>query len=192
MNINVFIREYKMHQGDNKLTYLEKHVKNVYTPYLEKVTLCSNLAKITTHRTIEKENKTEFYVNSCNRYILFVMRILSIYTDLDINFANSKETSDAYDSLCREGLIPIFMEQLINPIEINEFKLILDMCINDIYENERSIVSYIDSQFEALRRTAISSAAVIKNVVDENPELKSTFNNAMSEFKDKITDFREI
>ncbi len=164
MNVNEFVNKYKISQ--NKEDIIKKIIKNTYVPYLEKCVWCT--------KTIQASTKivdTDIVkIDSATQYIGFVMRLMDLYTDLDIKFENA-EFVNQYDALAKLGaVVPII--SAIPQSEYAEFKMILDMKNSDFRENEYSITALLYNFKKSLNITeeTINNAfeKIIKDYQAEN------------------------
>ena len=105
--------------------------------------------------------------NSVDRYIAFTMKIISLYTDLEIDFSNG-EFVKQYDELNKIGAIHLFMK-MIPQSEIEEFMTIMDMMLDDLKNNEYSLTAIVYSFKESIN---LSSEAFEK-AIDEIKNIES-------------------
>lgn len=115
--------------------FLNKHIIKNYIDITTKTYWCNFIVDITTH--FRDGNEDVIKVDSVARYILFTMRLIDLYTDIDIDFKDGNYVHQ-YDTLNEVGAI----DSIINAIpssEYNEFTAILDMKIEDFKDNEYSV-----------------------------------------------------
>ena len=87
ISVEMFVKTYKAQAKGKDETFQEfikKHIVNEYVDYLTKDAYCSKIVESSTH--IQDGEHTIIKVNSTVRYMLFVMRLIELYTDIDINF----------------------------------------------------------------------------------------------------------
>ena len=126
-------------------TYLSERINNNYVDFTKKVDICSRVIDATSKVIVDKE--TTFRINSPARYMLFTLNLIDLYTDIDIDFKKGTECFNTLDSI---GAI----EHLINRIperEVKNFQMIHDMVMNDMMENTRSLVGYLDNKMTAFK-----------------------------------------
>lgn len=137
-----------------------------YIPYIQKVSECKNIADITSHKEIAK--KKVFVADSTTRHLFYIMKLVSLYTDIEFE---DNELVDAYDELNRKNILyAIFDENGIIPSgELQEFKKIMEMVMEDMYENERSTTSILDNVKDAIGMVIGTMLEAAGNTVEESP-----------------------
>lgn len=163
MKIEEFVGDYKI--ASDKAKYCAKRVVNKYVTYENKIAQCEAIVNNTTH---VKAGDMEFYTkNTPGQYLMFTLTLINLYTDIEIDFSNSLASFNALDEI---GAIDTLMS-VIPESEYTKFNTILQMIIDDHYENERSLVGYIDNKFRALE-------VVFGSLLTE--ENKAAINNALT------------
>ena len=143
MDYEEFVQKYKV--SKDKEAFAKKHIKRQYVPYVEKLSEAKKIANISTHVTIDK--KIVYSKNTPILYFLKTTRLLALYTDVEIK--ETDNINNAYDALAEIGAFDTLLSQIPEG-EITQFTAMIDMCVADIYENERDIASFLDTKFEAL------------------------------------------
>lgn len=131
-----------------------------YVSIIDKINLADRVTKAATHEFDKDGNIVGFKVNSLTKYILHVMGIIEMYTDLEINNGNILAE---YDLLNENGLIEIIVKS-IKEQEIAECQMCLDMVFNDAIQNEMSTEAFIKRQVErfgTLVGTTLSPALTV-------------------------------
>ena len=156
--IKIFVNEYRSIATDRlKEDYLKDNLHiNTYLPFLTKVTLADNLAKVT---TLDKDTGNINLKSDVN-YLLFCRTIIEQYTDLQIETEGFYEE---YDLLNQSGLLDKIM-QMIPEKEITEFKMICDMKKDDIIFNQSTPKAFINQQIE---RVSTILGVTLKPVLDK-------------------------
>lgn len=151
MKVDEFIQGYEkaLKSKSNVNTaekYLEKHITRKYLPYSIKMAEARN---IVWRSSFNDDNK--FYLDSPVRYILFVVSVLTNYTDIE--FATVGED---YDKLAECGAI----EAIIATIgeDYDAFQTVVNMTLDDLMTNEREFVAYIEHVVDATK-TALESVS---------------------------------
>lgn len=144
-----------------------------YIPYIQKVSECKNIADITSHKEIA--GKKVFVADSTTRHLFYIMKLVSLYTDIEFD---DNEFVNAYDELNRNMYLDFLFEQreengLIIPsaipfTEIAEFKAIMDMVMDDMYENERSSGAILGNMKDAIAMVFESMLEATEKSADEN------------------------
>lgn len=125
---------------------LSKHLKTKYIPYIEKMSLCHQIVDVTSHKVVD--NRKLISINTPVRYMLFITKLISLYTDIEIIFDNA-ENAKQYDALAEAGLI----DQVVGIIpseEFETFNLVLNMVLDDFRDNEYSITALLYNFKESL------------------------------------------
>ena len=162
ISLDAFLREYKVaaKQKDSAMeNFIKKHITTDYIDFLQKDTICASIIKATTH--VQSTDRNIVKVNSASRYLLFIMRLIDLYTDIEIDFTETNFVKQ-YDELNKVGAIYV----LINSIPENEyaeFDTILQMELNDFRENEYSLTAFLYN----LKESLTLSEEVINSVLEE-------------------------
>lgn len=145
MKLETFVEEYN--NATNQEDYMESHIVNRYIPYIIKQTECEHIVDLANHKTVN--GKRIYWKNSPNQALLFTLRIIKNYTDLDIMIDENEDIISNFDLLNENGIIGIIMNTIPYE-EINEWKVMLNMCESDLETNETSLYSIIDTKFDAI------------------------------------------
>lgn len=160
-----FIQKFKI--SKDKEAFVKKHIKRTYVPYAEKLAEAKKIADLSTHTTLTTSLGTEIIYKKDTPvlYFLKTIRLINLYTDVE-----QGETSDInkfYDSLAEIGAFDALLSQ-ISEGEITQFSAMIDMCVSDIYENERDLVSFLDTKFEAMKMILNSASEFLKDKLSES------------------------
>lgn len=173
MTVQEFVKKYKINP---KTTDLKKHIVNKYVPFIEKVALCNSIVNSTSYKKVGERDV--IMINTPARYILFVMHIINTYTDLDVDFTDGNFVKD-YDALKEVGLIEAFTsvdqttgECLLPISEYEEFNVLLNMALDDLRDNQYSLVA----MFYNLKESLHISEDVVESVIKEMTEKMSENN----------------
>lgn len=162
ISLDAFLREYKVaaKQKDSALeNFIKKHITTDYISFLQKDAICTSIVEVTTH--IESGDKKIIKVNSASEDLLFIMRLIDLYTDIEIDFTDINFVKQ-YDELNKIGALDV----LINSIPENEyveFNKILNMKMDDFRVNEYSLTAILYNFKESLTL----SEEVINLVLEE-------------------------
>lgn len=141
MDIGKFIDEYVATKDPGaKERLAKKHVKTTYVSYAKKI---DDAKRIVKHSCYDADER--FMVNSPMRYMLFIICVVTNYTDLEFSKEN---TLEQFDLLLKHGIV----ETLISIIgdDYGAFETVLRMVYNDEYENNRSGVSFVQQKLDVL------------------------------------------
>ena len=151
MDYKKFIDEYNV--ANDKTKYVQKHMLNSYVPYEDKVAECRKIIDITSHKmmTVNDQEHKIYWNNTPMQHMFYILTLISLYTDIEWNkdAGDNNENIDIYNELSKNGSIYIIIS-LIEPFEKQAFDTVLNMVSEDVYENERSIPSYLDTKIDAL------------------------------------------
>lgn len=171
ISVDAFLREYSVsakQKGSAMDTFIKKHIINEYVGFIEKCVWCDSIVKASCY---VKDGDYEYVkVNSANRYIAFVMRLISLYTDIEIDFENAKFV-EQYDELNKAGAINALIAAIPED-EYSEFSTILNMKMDDFRDNEYSITALLYN----LKKSSSLFEEVIGQVL-ESDEFKAIVEN---------------
>lgn len=166
ISVDMFVKTYKANSKAKDKTFedfIDKHIVNTYVPILVKDVHCTKIVESSCH---EHETEKELIkINSVGRYISFVMRLIDLYTDIDIIFEEGAFIAQ-YDKLNEVGAINTLIAA-IPESEYAEFSTILNMRMDDFRDNEYSITAMLYN----LKQSVGLSEELIKDVLD-SPQIK--------------------
>ena len=143
MRYDVFIKKYSSSNSKNK--FIKDHVVNTYIPYTTKIAEAKEIVKRTCYREINGKNV--FQQDSTAFFMLFMLRILRSYTDIE--YEDGADALEAFDAISKAELWePIIMA--IPAKEYDTFDTVLHMVKDDEMENYRSIAGFFESKVDAL------------------------------------------
>lgn len=190
MTVKEFLED--LNKVTGKTVKEERMKKNLnvkqYVSFIDKVNLAERVVYHSTHDFDQEGNVVgDITINSISKYLLHVMGIIDMYTDLDINYGNLVED---YDLLNVNGMIQEIVT-LIGEKEIAECQMLLDMKLGDFMQNKLSVYSFVRDQVERFGTLSGITLSSIKegftNAVDSlTPEQVEQFasafvNNATNE-----------
>lgn len=143
MTVKDFINNYKV--TNNKEQFWKKHITTTYISIVDKEKYAMHIANTCNHKKVE--NRDVFRSNSLSVYLFFTMRLIDLYTDIDV--AEGEDIIKQYDELNENGLIDKIIAA-IPESEYKEFKTILQMKTDDLYQNEYSVPALLYSIKETL------------------------------------------
>lgn len=141
MTVDLFIKEYN--KVADKEMFLKSHIVNNYIDYEKKVALCNNI--IDRSMYIQMDGKKIFRQNTPVRRELFLLTLLFEYTDIE----GGENVLYTFNELNKRGIL-LELVTNIPEAEYLEFNTLLDMMVDDVFANERDIVSYLDSKKNAI------------------------------------------
>lgn len=182
MTVKEFLED--LNKVNSKTVKEERMKKNLnvkqYVSFIDKVNLAERVVYHSTHDFDQEGNVVgDITINSISKYLLHVMGIIDMYTNLDINYNNLVED---YDLLNVNGMIQEIVT-LIEEKEIAECQMLLDMKLGDFMQNKLSVYSFVRDQIERFGTISGITLSSIKegfaNAVDSlTPEQIEQFSNA--------------
>lgn len=167
MTVKDFIDKYDRLSSDKaKEEFVKSTIYKRYLNYEDKIAMCTNIVNCSCYVTINEKRK--FKQNTPVKYMLHRLSIIDKYTSISIDFSAAVET---FNMLEKKELI----DKIINTVPDNELRkidAIMQMVTDDIYENERSLISYIDTKFEEMSLLGSSlleglgDVAKAENIID--------------------------
>lgn len=144
MKVSYFVKKAKKVTNDNIKEKRINGMLNVkhYVSIAKKIDLADNVVKAATTERDKDGNVIGFKVNSLTKYLLHVLGLIGLYTDLEIDYSNAIEE---YDLLNSNDFISMIIRQ-IGESEIAECQLCLDMVWNDVIQNTLSPQAFIKEQ----------------------------------------------
>lgn len=165
ITVDAFLREYNVaakQKGSAMETFIKKHITTEYVDFITKSVYCENIVKTTCHK--KQEDKELVVIDSTSRYLFFVMRLIQLYTDIDINNDNIVED---YDKLNKVGAVNVIITA-IPESEYSEFSTLLNMKMDDFRDNEYSITALLYNFKESLSLSEEVINAVIEELKNNN------------------------
>lgn len=195
MKIKEFVEECNKVANDAiKASRISSYLKvKPYVSFLDKVTLANRVVKSSVYDLDENGIPVRINVKSDVKYLLHVMGMIELYTDLEVNYENILED---YDLLNQSGLL-VDIIKLIGDKEVSECQMLLDMKFADEMQNKLSTEAFISNQVErfgVLAGTVLSPiiesfTTAINNLTPEQTEkIRSLFEDKESE----NNDFKEL
>lgn len=144
MKLDNFLKQLKT--STNPLETCKKRVKEDYIPYRTKLEKCIQIVQRTNYSKVKDSEEEIFQVNTPVKSVLFSLTLISLYTDIEIDFANALDTFDSLEKAnATDPLIASIPEK-----ELKRFTDIIEMMEHDLYENNRSLAGYFDHNSRAL------------------------------------------
>lgn len=154
MKIDEFIRKYNSAKDKDK--YLKESIKKTYIPYHEKVADCERVVKATT------EIDGIFKINTPAQFMIFTVNIISKYAEIEY-----EDVLDTFEKLDELNLINALISH-IPEREFASYNTILNMVQDDYMENNRSLVSFIETKVKALGLSMDAILDAIQKYVPQN------------------------
>lgn len=160
ISVNAFLREYGIaakQKGSAMETFIKKHIVTDYIDFLTKSVYCEKIIDVTCY--IKDGERKIVKINSANRYLFYIMRMIELYTDIELN---QERIWEDYDKLNKAGAIGVIMAA-IPKSEQSEFSTILNMKLDDFRDNVYSLEAIAYNFKESLSL----SEEVINSVIED-------------------------
>lgn len=158
MTIEMFVKLFNANKKTKNFEeFLNKHITTDYIPFIQKDAICASIIEATSF--VKDGDKKIFKSNSTARFILYTMKMIELYTDIDVNF---EKFADDYDELNKIGAIGALFNA-IPEAERAEFETILNMKLDDYHENEYSLTALL----YGLKESFSLSEEVISKAIEE-------------------------
>ena len=188
-----FVNEYEKQISEpDKTKFLKTKLKvENYLPYSEKLVTAELIVKNSSYAIVKNEEngaliKTDrIKINSPMRYILFVMNVVSKYTNLEVNF---KDVLPEYDALNKNCLIEVVFAK-IGDKEVGEFNTLVDMILNDFMSNEYQFKNFVSEKLTQVNEMIRKATPHIDNIVNKLDNLTEEDVNKLSGVFEKIGKF---
>lgn len=142
MKVEKLISEYN--RSSKKEEFFNGHIIKKYVPYEQKMAEARKIVDLTSYTTVN--DKKVFRQNTPQQYLLFTVRLILNYTDIEIP---DEQILYVYNELNKNNMIMPLISA-IPQNEYAEFDTVLKMTLNDELQNFRSFSGFLDTKFEAL------------------------------------------
>lgn len=137
----------KFIDANDKVEFCKSHIVKTYVDYQTKRSETESIARQGNYLTDTNINgKPLFKRNTATMYFLLKLRLLVNYTDIEVK---ESEILDLFNALDEIGAIDCITSS-IPENEITKWNAMLEMANDDIYINERDLVSYLETKTEAV------------------------------------------
>lgn len=190
-NVKSFVEEYeKQLTNDDKAKFLKSKLKTEkYIPYADKLTIAENIVKHSSYAMVKEDGKLrqtdKIALNSPMRYILFVMKVVDKYTNIEVNFKNIMPD---FDALNFNSLIEVIFEK-IGDKETGEFNTVVEMVLNDFMANKYQFKNYIDDTLLKVSGLVKKCAPLIDNITSKLDGMSEEDMDKLSGLLGKVTKF---
>lgn len=194
MKIKEFVEECNKVANDSiKASRISSYLKvKPYVNFLDKVALANRVVNRSVY-DLDENGILSINVKSDVKYILHVMGMIELYTDLEINYENILED---YDLLNQSGLL-VDIFKLIGDKEVGECQMLLDMKFADEMQNKLSTEAFISNQVE---RFGVLAGTVLSPIIESfttainnlTPEQTEKVRSLFEDKKSENNDFKEV
>ena len=148
--MNAFLVEYKTKKTvEEKEECVKKYMKNEYVPYDKKADVANAIADTSYHRIETDKDGNErkvFHADSIARYMLMCMAMVDLYTTIERQKIGGNMLDD-FNAMNSNGALDLILKN-IDPSEIKEFKMVIQMACDDLMTNEYENHAFISKQVE--------------------------------------------
>lgn len=195
MKVKEFVEKSNMVANDAiKASRISSYLKvKPYVNFLDKVALANRVVKRSVYDLDENGIPVSINVKSDVKYLLHVMGMIELYTDLEVNYENILED---YDLLNQSGLL-VEIVKLIGDKEVGECQMLLDMKFADEMQNKLSTEAFISNQVD---RFGVLAGTVLSPILESfttainnlTPEQTEKVRNLFEDKKSENNDFKEV
>lgn len=185
ISVKTWCKGYTEANSDIRRTkYLQDNLVTTYAyvPLDKKLFVINRLVQLTTHDI--KNGATDlntFKVNSVVRHVLYNLSLVDLYTNINVDFANSNQE---YDYLKSSGAMDAILAKLPQS-EVDEMKDLLDKAIEDAMTNEYENHAYFSKVINNITTTFVTLLS--KDMGSLKDVLSSMTEGDISKLKDALT-----
>lgn len=135
MKVSEFVEGYG--KSTSKDSYVKRHIKRKYLPYVEKIVNAQQIVNNSMY------NDGKFEPNTPKRHMLYIIKVVQLYTDLDINMDN---LLGDFDAIVENGVADAIMKHIAEDLVV--FESVLNMVVDDVFDKERNYQGYIEKKLD--------------------------------------------
>ena len=159
MKVDEFIKKYNSSKDKDK--YLTDSITTQYIPYHVKIADCSGIVKAST------ELDGIFKINTPAQFMMFTIQIITRYTEIE----KEEDILGMFEKFDELNLIDAIVSK-IPEREYVSYSTILNMVQDDYMENNRSLLSFIETKVKALGLSVDAILDAIQKYVPQDvPEV---------------------
>ena len=158
MNVEFFCKQIAMNK--NREDYLKSRLVRGYIPYEEKISSCENIIKNTSFVKDEASGEMFYKRNTPACDLFFNLTLIDKYFDIEIDFEHALVD---YNKLEENGYIELLLKN-IPATEYVAWSKVFEMVAGDFVENERSLVSFLETRFNAINKSLAMMTDIIKEL----------------------------
>lgn len=156
MKSEEFMKGYqKAKKTNSHEAFIKKHITKTYLPFELKIAEAKDVVEKSCYKEIN--GKRVFQQNSPAFFMLFMLKVIGNYTDVEIG--EEKDALETFNSFAEVGLFEAIIS--LFPKEYDSFNTVLQMVKDDEMENYRSLAGFFETKVDALRLSlnALAEAA---------------------------------
>lgn len=140
IKFDAFMTVYKHKKNDDdKLNFVKEHIKNEYIPYERKADVARSIAN-----QCYKDSDGNFHVDSIAKYMLTCMAMFELYTDIERSKVKGSMLDD-FNLLNEYGILDSILSN-VNPKELKEFNMVVQLTCDDMMANEFDAHAFFSKQ----------------------------------------------
>ena len=144
MTVKEFVEKYLSTPKKDRESLVKKHVVNTYIPYEKKVSICKSIVNIAMYVTIG--DKKVYKKDTPTANLLVMRTLVDEYTDLQ--WDNIQNILPEFN-LLEENDVLFEIEKIVQK-DCHRLTNIMDIVINDVEDEERSLVPYLDTKITSI------------------------------------------
>lgn len=145
MKSEEFVKGYqKAKKTNNHEAFIKKHITKTYLPFELKIAEAKDVVEKSCYKEIN--GKRVFQQNSPAFFMLFMLKVIGNYTDVEIG--EEKDALETINSFAEVGLFEAIIS--LFPKEYDSFNTVLQMVKDDEMENYRSLAGFFETKVESL------------------------------------------
>ena len=155
MKIDEFIKKYNNAKDKDK--FLSECITTQYVPYRNKIADCDGIIKASS------ELDGIFRINTPAQFMMFMIQLISRYTEIE----KEEDILGEFEKLDELNLINAIISK-IPEREYTSYSTILNMIQDDYMENNRSLLSFIETKIKALGLSIDTILETIQKHISQN------------------------
>ena len=159
MDYKEFIKKYNAYSAQEKPKFIKKHIVKKYLPYEAKIAEARNIVNGSCYKEIN--GKKTFQQDSPAFFMLFMLRVILNYTDIEIG--KDENLLKAFNDFAEAELLEA-ITLAVPKKEFETFNTVLQMVKDDEMENYRSIAGFFETKVEALSMVLNTLAEVAEKL----------------------------
>ena len=157
MKVDDFIKKYNSAKDKDK--FLADSITKQYIPYHEKISDCEKIIRST------MESDGMFRINTPAQFLIFMILLITSYTEIE----REENMLEMFEKLDEVNLINAIVSK-IPEREYTSYNTVLNMIQDDYMENNRSLLSYLETKVKALGLSLDALLEAAQKYIPQNTE----------------------
>lgn len=159
MKSEEFVKGYqKAKKTNSHEAFIKKHITKTYLPFELKIAEAKDVVEKSCYKEIN--GKRVFQQNSPAFFMLFMLKVIGNYTDVEIG--EGEDALETFNSFAEVGLFEAIIS--LFPKEYDSFNTVLQMVKDDEMENYRSLAGFFETKVESLDMALTAIAETTKTI----------------------------